>query len=83
MAEYAPCPNCSCTDADKVSFTWWGGVVGPALFTHVRCQECGTTYNGKTGKSNNTAIAIYMVVGLGLGVVIGVGLCFLGMLGQR
>ena len=23
-----------------------------AIFKHVRCDECGATYNGKTGKSN-------------------------------
>lgn len=83
MAEYAPCPNCECTDADKVSFTWWGGILGPALLTHVRCQECGTAYNGKTGKSNDTAIAIYMIVGAGLGLVLGGGCCLLGMVGQH
>ena len=62
MPEYVPCPNCSATGATKVGFTWWGGVLGPALLTHVKCPECGTTYNGKTGESNTTGIIVYSVV---------------------
>ena len=72
---YADCPNCGARgDATKVTFTWWGGIVGPALFSHVQCNECGAGYNGKTGKSNNTAIAIYV----GVGVVFGLAIGFVG-----
>jgi ribosomal protein S27E len=70
--DYANCPEChNRGDATRVGFTWWGGIVGPALLTHVRCNRCGTCYNGKSGKSNNTAIAIYVGVGLLLGVILG------------
>jgi uncharacterized Zn finger protein len=62
MPEYAPCPNCSSTRARKVSFTWWGGVLGPSLLTHVQCEDCGTAYNGKTGRPNTAAIVVYSVV---------------------
>lgn len=62
--QFAPCPNCGCTFATKVGFTLWGGVLGPWLFTHVKCQQCQTAYNGKTGKSNTTAIVMYVVVSL-------------------
>src|SRR2546423_12142955 len=31
---FAPCPACSSPDARKVTFTWWGGLLGPALFNH-------------------------------------------------
>jgi hypothetical protein len=79
MAKYAPCPECECRYADKVGFTWWGGILGPALFTHVRCQDCGTCYNGKTGKSNNTAIAIYLIVSVVIGVMLGTCLCLGGI----
>ena len=61
--QYAPCPNCGQSNAKKVSFTWWGGALGPNMFTHVKCQNCGTEYNGKTGKSNQQNIIIYSVVG--------------------
>ena len=67
MPEYAPCPKCSSTKAKKVGFTWWGGLVGPSLLTHVECDECGTKYNGKTGRSNLLAIIVYQFVGLVIG----------------
>ena len=58
---YAPCPKCGSTNATKVKFTWWGGALGPNMFAHVKCQNCGTEYNGKTGKSNQTNILIYFL----------------------
>jgi uncharacterized protein (DUF983 family) len=62
MIAYAPCPQCSGTAAEKLKFTWWGGVLGPKLLTHVKCQACGKKYNGKSGKDNTTNIVIYSVV---------------------
>ena len=56
----APCAT------TPVKFTWWGGILGPRLLSHVKCQNCGTAYNGKSGASNTTGIVIFMVV---LGVV--------------
>ena len=32
------------------------------MFTHVKCQNCGQQYNGKTGESNTRRIVIYLVV---------------------
>jgi len=60
--QYTPCPNCGQSNATKVKYTWWGGALGPAMFNHVKCQGCGTQYNGKTGKSNQTNIILYFVV---------------------
>lgn len=62
MNEFAPCPKCNATSAEKMSFTWWGGVIGPKLLTHVECNSCGEKFNGKTGKDNTTNIIIYSVV---------------------
>lgn len=45
MPEYAPCPKCSSARAEKIGFTLWGGLLGPSLVTHVKCGECGATYN--------------------------------------
>jgi len=45
-----------------VTFTWWGGLLGPKLLSHVQCPKCSARWNGKTGADNSTAIAIYMVV---------------------
>ena len=62
LPQIAPCPKCGNTDAKKVSYTWWGGFIGPKVFNHVKCTRCGYTYNGKTGKSNITAVIIYNVI---------------------
>jgi uncharacterized Zn finger protein len=73
---YAPCPSCGAEESNKVGFTWWGGFVGPAMLSHVRCGRCGSAYNGKTGQSNTVGIIIYMVVGfvivLGLMILVAV-----------
>jgi hypothetical protein len=45
-----------------VKFTWWGGVLGPKLLKHVKCQTCGYAFNGKTGKDNTKGIVIYFAV---------------------
>ena len=76
-SEFLPCPQCASTHAQKVGFTWWGGVLGPWMLTHVKCQECHATFNGKTGKSNANAIALYVLVSL----VIVLGLLLVGVLG--
>ena len=74
MTQFAPCPTCGNTYASKIGFTWWGGALGPALFTHVKCYRCGNAYNGKTGQSNTTAITIYVIVTTIIGVAIAIGL---------
>jgi len=62
MNVYAPCPQCGGTNAEKVRFTWWGGVLGPKVLSHVKCPQCGKTYNGKSGHDNTTGIVIYSAV---------------------
>jgi predicted nucleic-acid-binding Zn-ribbon protein len=69
MVQYQPCPKCASDKAAAIGFTWWGGIVGPKMLTHVKCTKCGTTYNGKTGKSNQTAIAIYVTVSAVVAIV--------------
>jgi transposase-like protein len=66
MNDFLSCPRCGSHSVKKVPYTWWGGALGPALLTHVRCQSCGTAYNGKTGRSNSSAIAVYLVVATAL-----------------
>jgi uncharacterized protein (DUF983 family) len=70
--QFAPCPTCGQSRATRVGYTFWGGFIGPKLLTHVKCAQCGTTYNGKTGRSNATAITLYMVISIGIGLVLGV-----------
>ena len=50
--------------SEESQFYFVGGAFGPNIFTHVKCQNCNTEYNGKTGKSNQQNIIIYIVVSL-------------------
>jgi hypothetical protein len=69
--KYADCPHCeNAGHAKPVSFTWWGGVLGPNLISHVRCKKCGTCYNGKSGQYNTTAIIIYVLVSFVIGTAV-------------
>ncbi len=56
------CFKCGSPDFRKLSYTWWGGILGPAIFSHVKCNNCGQSFNSKTGKSNTVPIVIYSVV---------------------
>ena len=67
MTNYAPCPKCRAVGADRMKFTWWGGLLGPKILTHVKCPQCGFGYNGKTGRENTTGIVIYSIV---VGIVV-------------
>lgn len=67
MNQYAPCPKCRNSNAELLKFTWWGGLIGPKILKHVKCNSCGAKYNGKTGKDNTTGIIIYTLI---VGVVV-------------
>lgn len=56
------CPKCGSANVAPVKFTWWGGLLGPKMFHHTKCNECKYTYNSKTRKSNTMPIVIYSVV---------------------
>lgn len=57
------CPACQARDEPRpVGFTWWGGLIGAKLLNHVECVACGARFNGKTGRSNTGAIALYSIV---------------------
>lgn len=64
------CPKCASQSISKPSFTWWGGMIGPLILNHRVCGSCGFGFNGKSGNSNQTAIAIY----LGFGILLAFGL---------
>jgi hypothetical protein len=68
--EWAGCPKCGSRSATKVSFNWWGGAVAPALFHIVKCSQCRTQYNGKTGGSLTKVMIIYQSVALVLVLVL-------------
>jgi len=64
LNEIAPdgCPKCGSSLVSPVKYTWWGGLLGPKLFHHTKCNECKYTFNSKTRKSNTPAIIIYSVI---------------------
>ncbi len=55
------CPKCGSGIISPVKYTWWGGVLGPKLLHHTKCEACGYRYNSKTRKPNTTGIIIYSV----------------------
>jgi DNA-directed RNA polymerase subunit RPC12/RpoP len=65
---YLACPRCGTPDPQRVLWTFWGSIYGPALFHHVACRKCGTTYNGQTGRSNLPVIICFTVIPL-LGIL--------------
>ncbi len=81
--QYAPCPKCGQSNAKKISYTWWGGALGPSMFTHVKCQSCSTQYNGKTGKSNQQNIILYFVASFVIAFCLCGGFAVLGVLLQN
>ena len=44
------CPYCQHSQATRVTFTPWGGVVGPFVFSLVKCDACEKQYNGRSGR---------------------------------
>lgn len=64
------CPKCGSKIVSKVKYTWWGGVLGPRLLHHTKCETCGYRFNSKSRKPNTTAIIIYSVVVFVLGIII-------------
>jgi hypothetical protein len=56
------CPKCNSANVQAVRYTWWGGVIGPKILKHTKCNDCNFKYNSKTRKSNTTGIVIYSVV---------------------
>jgi hypothetical protein len=64
-----PCPKCGARSASKVGYNWWGGALGPRLFHVVKCHQCSTQYNGKTGGTLTRVIIGYQVVVLAVLIV--------------
>lgn len=56
------CPKCGSELVTPVRYTWWGGLIGPRIFHHTKCESCGYRYNSKTRKSNTPSIIIYSVI---------------------
>src|SRR4051812_27841645 len=70
------CPRCGVPAARPVSFTWWGGALGPKLFNHHKCNACQHTFNGKTGQPNTTAITIYVTISTIIAIAVGIAIFY-------
>ncbi len=57
-----PCPSCGGRDAEKVTFSWWGGLLGPRLIKQVRCKRCSNTFRGDSGKPCTGFVVGYLIV---------------------
>jgi hypothetical protein len=62
----AKCPCCAGETFARVRFTLWGGALGPALLSLVRCAACGVQYHGKKGTRVEKSIRLYTCVMFGL-----------------
>lgn len=71
------CPQCGSRATKKVKYTWWGGLVGPSLFSLMKCEACKCQFNGKTGKPALQAIIVYNVVIWAIAFVVGFAIFFL------
>lgn len=71
QSDVAKCPSCGQQDAKAISYTWWGGALGPKMFKQVRCNGCNTDYNKETGKDLKGPIRIYLAVSTVIGLIIG------------
>jgi rubredoxin len=67
-----PCPSCGGRDAEKVTFSWWGGMLGPRMIKQVRCRQCRSTFRGDSGKPDTGFIVGYVIVTgvIALGVIV-------------
>jgi hypothetical protein len=69
LAEGA-CPRCRRAQVTRPSFTWWGGALGPKLLHHAVCRACGFGFNARTGRSNGSAITVYVVASFALAALV-------------
>ena len=59
---FKACPRCNGKNIHKIEYSWWGGLIGPALVHQVRCNDCGKTYNGVTGTDITKKMLIYVLI---------------------
>jgi hypothetical protein len=60
-SELAKCPKCGARSATRVRYNWWGGALGPRLFHVVKCKQCRTQYNSRSGSTLTLVIVLYQL----------------------
>src|SRR4029079_751933 len=58
------CPRCRAATAELVTYTFWGGTLGPRILGLARCRTCSQTFRARSGRTATTGIAIYCIVTL-------------------
>jgi hypothetical protein len=80
---YADCPQCgSPGHATKVIYTWWGGFLGPLIFSLVQCEHCGAQYNGTSGSDSSTGVMVWKVLSV-ISIFIALSLITISLIGTR
>jgi hypothetical protein len=64
------CPFCQHDSAQPVRFTHWGGLIGPRIFSLVKCAGCGNQFNGRSGARVEKAIKVYTWVAMAMLAVV-------------
>lgn len=64
------CPYCRGEAVHPVRFTAWGGIIGPLVFSLVKCGKCGSHFNGRNGRCVKKAIRLYTLTTLVVLVVL-------------
>ena len=62
----ATCPFCQNNIAESVTFTIWGGFFLTRMFSCVRCLNCLSQYNGKTGATMTFGV----ILGIGIRILL-------------
>ena len=62
MPQGPECPRCHHQGVRTPGFTWWGGMLGPKIIKHVKCDRCAYSFNPETGQPITGAIIAYSVV---------------------
>ncbi len=73
---FEKCPCCFDENSERVRFTLWGGAIGPAVLSLVKCAACGIQYNGRSGNRVEKAIRVYTALMLCVLIVLAAGVFY-------
>jgi len=75
----SPCPRCGSNDVSPVPYSPLMGRHGPRAIDHIRCNVCGTQYNGETGREITSKLSrhLFPVFLAGIAFLLYIGLAFL------
>lgn len=68
------CPHCGHTGHRRLSFTLWGGLIGPMLWPTGKCEKCQRQFNRSTGRPLPGLIVAFGYAGFAVSVIVGLAL---------